>query len=221
MTKELWLLKSYGEYYAAQYRREAWKKTKYPSGYTYEEIMAFKEGYREKNGYFIWRGQWQDGSRMVDGFHAFEISSYEPWNSDIRYFLKEGHNLADAIRIQDQLWMENFRTMLAALASFYASTPSAGVRPKLPTPRNLKTKTPTQIPQKSVDRAIKAVESAQQLGAQAFSAYNEVKAAIEHATRTEIDGDIAKSINRDVQQFTDFIEDLSNDNLKEQAAKRK
>lgn len=209
-TKEQWLQRLHKEYLDSVEDQARWRLNKHPCGLTYGEIMEKDHGWYEINGYFIWRGTRLFGAKVIHGFQDHVITKNKSWNNDIRFFLDKGYNLTAAIRIQDELWMENFRIMIAALAGFYAATPSAGARPSLGALRRLQ-KTAKVTP-RSLERAIKRAEKALELMVQSYDAYLEIKASFEHAKRQIEEKEVTRQVQKDVRELTDvFQKILAND----------
>jgi exonuclease VII small subunit len=194
---------------------KVWNARKHASGLTFREIMDFKHGLHEINGYFIWRGTWsKGGSRRSDGFHEVRISSNENWNNEIRLFVKRGHNLFDAIRIQDELYMELFYAKIKALLSFYMSTPSVGPKPRTisagPKPR-ARPQNRLNSKKAPLESAIRASEKGLQLIAKSYESFSEIRAAVEHFQSKQHEKEISKNINDDVQLLSDYLVIITNE----------
>lgn len=220
LEKEALQAKLYTEHAIAVIENQLWLQQKHPSGKTNHEIQKLEYGWYEIGGYFIWRGQITEFRHPKDGFQSYPVQDHEPWNRDIRFFLKEGYNLKDALRIQDELFMENFRTMLAAFAFTLASAPSPGPRIKIPAPRRAlaRVRAPRTPRSRGVDRAVKVVDSSVKAAARAYEAFLEVKEALEHATARKLDRAVSKQVLVDVQLFTKQLEKLANERSNHRSA---
>lgn len=214
LSREQWLAKRHREHRLAESERERWEATQHPCGLTFGQIMDFEPGWYEANGWFLWRGTSRYGDR-ADGFQDLQFAEHEAYNNDIRFFLREGHDLVQAVRIQDEMWMENFWTMIAALANFYASTPGPGAKPALPSRRvpartsSARPATPPGGGPGSLDRALQAVERTLDLAAQGREAYQEIAAAWEHASEQMAAADLAAQVNEDVDALLGFVSSLA------------
>lgn len=207
LTREQWTAKAVRRYDAQKAAAEAWGLLKHASGMTFAQIMELDDGWYIINGWFIWRGVSQYGDHS-HGFQDLELSRHETYNDDIKFFLNDGKDLIQAVRIQDEMWMENFRTMLAALANFYASAPGPGAKPKT---QNKGSSRHPNLDRNSIDRAAKRVEQAQELAAQAYGTFNEIQAMWEHATESIANEELASQVNRDLDLIAGFLTTLELD----------
>ena len=215
LSREQWLQKRHREHRLAQAERERWEALAHPCGKTFGQIMDLAHGWYEVEGWFLWRGTSQYGDR-TDGFQDLQFAEHEAYNNDIRWFLREGHDLVQAVRLQDELWMENFWTMVGALANFYASTPGPGAKPTLPSRPASARRTSSPRPAKSprvgvgsLDRAAEALERTLSLAAQGHEAYREIAAAWEHASDRVAARELAQQVGEDVDALLTFVGTLA------------